>query len=100
MQKKVVVDNAVAKKADKATTLDGYGIVDGATADNLKKVSDQVTNLAKTKQDVLTFDSTPTENSTNPVTSDGVYKAVAKAVVLNADGHFVFPDGSELWVES
>ena len=28
-----------------------------------------------TKQDVLTFDSTPTENSTNPVTSSGVFAA-------------------------
>jgi hypothetical protein len=29
------------------------------------------------KQDVLTFDATPTENSTNPVTSGGVYAADA-----------------------
>lgn len=29
-----------------------------------------------TKQDVLTFDSVPTENSANPVTSGGVYSAV------------------------
>lgn len=28
-----------------------------------------------TKQDKLTFDSTPTANSTNPVTSDGIYSA-------------------------
>jgi hypothetical protein len=31
------------------------------------------------KQDTLTFDSVPTENSTNPITSGGVYTAVAKA---------------------
>ena len=29
------------------------------------------------KQDVLTFDSTPTENSDNPVTSDGIYDALS-----------------------
>lgn len=29
------------------------------------------------KQDNLTFDSTPTEGSDNPVTSDGIYKAIA-----------------------
>lgn len=33
------------------------------------------TGLA-TKQNTLTFDTTPTENSTNPVTSDGVYDAL------------------------
>lgn len=31
------------------------------------------------KQDKLTFDATPTENSTNPVTSDGIKKAIAAA---------------------
>lgn len=31
------------------------------------------------KQDKLTFDATPTENSTNPVTSDGIKKAIATA---------------------
>lgn len=29
------------------------------------------------KQDTLTFDNTPTENSNNPVTSDGIYDAIA-----------------------
>lgn len=38
--------------------------------------------LNTTKQDALIFDNTPTENSTNPVTSGGVYTAVKK----NADG--------------
>lgn len=51
-----------------------------------------------TKQDKLTFDATPTENSTNPVTSDGIKKAIdAKTVFV--DGHLVFPNGGELWVE-
>lgn len=86
---KTDVESGLAKKADKATTLAGYGITDGATTADLQK-----------KQDALTFDSTPTENSTNPVTSDGVYKAVAKAGVFNSEGHFVFPDGSELWVNA
>lgn len=42
-------------------------------------------NSINTKQDELTFDTTPTANSSNPVTSDGVKKAidanVAKAIV-------------------
>lgn len=29
------------------------------------------------KQDTLTFDATPTDNSTNPVTSDGIYTALS-----------------------
>lgn len=33
----------------------------------------QAYNLADSKQDVLTFDTTPTSNSTNPVTSGGVF---------------------------
>ena len=35
-----------------------------------------VTDALGDKQDTLTFDSTPTENSTNPVTSGGVYEAI------------------------
>ena len=31
------------------------------------------------KQDALTFDSTPTEGSSNPVTSDGIYQAIHSA---------------------
>lgn len=51
-----------------------------------KAVKDQNNNVIDTtyatkielneKQNTLTFDTTPTENSTNPVTSDGVYNAI------------------------
>lgn len=37
---------------------------------------DAVGDINTKKQDTLTFDSTPTENSTNPVTSGGVYDAL------------------------
>lgn len=50
------------------------------------------------KQDKLTFDTTPTEGSTNPVTSDGIKKAL-DAKTAFVDGHLVFPNGGELWVE-
>lgn len=33
------------------------------------------------KQDTLTFDDTPTENSTNPVTSGGIYTAISNVTV-------------------
>ena len=39
--------------------------------------SDGVYDALATKQNKLTFDSTPTANSNNPVTSDGVYDALA-----------------------
>lgn len=35
-------------------------------------------NLESVKQDVLTFDSQPIENSENPVTSGGIYSALPK----------------------
>ena len=36
------------------------------------------------KQDVLTFDSTPTDGSSNPVTSDGIYDAIHEVSVALA----------------
>lgn len=49
----------------------------------------QIDTLLAAKQDVLTFDTAPTEDSTNPVTSGGVFDAISavtalhKAVVLD-----------------
>jgi hypothetical protein len=40
------------------------------------------------KQDKLTFDTTPTENSTNPVTSGGVYNSLLPT--LSNDGVLTF----------
>lgn len=45
------------------------------TIDNIDAV---VHNLNEGKQDTLTFDSTPTESSTNPVTSGGIYSAILR----------------------
>ena len=36
--------------------------------------------LFNSKQDTLTFDTEPTEGSGNPVTSDGIYNAIAQAI--------------------
>lgn len=38
----------------------------------------QIDSMIAAKQDVLTFDSSPTENSEHPVTSGGVYTAIAE----------------------
>lgn len=45
------------------------------TADDIVSPSELATELAG-KQDSLTFDTTPTANSTNPVTSGGIYTAI------------------------
>lgn len=41
--------------------------------DNIATNTSDISTLKTSKQDALTFDSTPTANSTNPVTSGGVY---------------------------
>lgn len=48
---------------------------------NIEEIKKEISNNAKaiiSKQDKLTFDTTPTANSTNPVTSDGIYIALKK----------------------
>lgn len=41
------------------------------------------------KQDQLTFDTAPTANSTNPVTSDGIYKAIADFLTIQVSNSLV-----------
>lgn len=43
-------------------------------------ISEDLAELDDAKQDNLTFDTTPTEGSTNPVTSDGVAKYVSQNI--------------------
>lgn len=50
----------------------GLGNVDN-TSDANKPISDATAAALANKQDVLTFDNVPTENSANPVKSGGVY---------------------------
>lgn len=57
----------------------------------LNKLNDDIaanTSAIATKQNALTFDSTPTANSTNPVTSGGVYTAL-QDVLTNEDGEVI-----------
>ena len=49
--------------------------ISGAAADAAKV--GEIKSQLNDKQDTLTFDNTPTENSSNPVTSDGVYDALS-----------------------
>jgi hypothetical protein len=46
-------------------------------------------------QKQLTFDSTPTSGSTNPVTSEGIYNALSKSVSVSIEPS----DGTETWIE-
>ena len=70
------ISNAVANKLAKLTSFTTGNFVkiksDGTLEDSGKSASDF--------QSPLTFDSTPTENSTNPVTSGGVYAAIKNAI--------------------
>ena len=57
-------------------------------ADNLK---DRVVIIENKLEDVLPFDSTPTEGSTKGVTSDGIYKAIDNAISNIDFPETVFP---------
>ena len=65
------VDTALAAKADKATTLDGYGITDAYTKTTVK-------SLLAGKLDAMSFDNEPTFNSPCYLTSGTVYSALTK----------------------
>ncbi len=65
------VDTALATKADKSTTLDGYGITDAYTKTTVK-------SLLAGKLDTKPFDSVPTPDSPCYLTSGTVYSALTK----------------------
>ena len=46
------------------------------------------------KQNTLTFDTTPTAGSTNPVTSGGIANAIAQSTATGGAGYFKSPDGT------
>lgn len=55
------------------STVSGMQTTVGQHTLALVGIQDDVENLQTGKQDLLTFDATPTDDSTNPVTSDGIY---------------------------
>lgn len=63
--------NTINNKADKATTLDGYGITDAYTKTTVK-------SLLAGKLDAMSFDNEPTFNSPCYLTSGTVYSALTK----------------------
>ena len=63
--------NTINNKADKATTLAGYGITDAYTKETIK-------TLLAGKLDAMSFDSEPKQNSPCYLTSGTVYSALTK----------------------
>lgn len=75
---KIAYDHSQATGNPHGTTKSdiGLGNVDN-TSDANKPISTAVQTALNAKQDGLTFDSTPTDGSSNPVASNGVYDALA-----------------------
>lgn len=67
------IENVESLIPTEASEISYSNTVSGLTAIEVQSAIDE---LASGKQDTLTFDSTPTDGSTNPVTSDGVYDAI------------------------
>ena len=57
---------------------------DTISAQNLNDLEDRIEAGFNEKQDTLTFDSTPIDGSTNPVTSGGIYNVIGDVEALLA----------------
>lgn len=64
-------------KTDASNALDNYA---ETMAKTISDITDDISTLQTGKQDALTFDATPTEGSTNPVTSEGIARAIEQGV--------------------
>ena len=64
-------------KTDASNDLDNYA---ETMTETIGDITDDISALQTGKQDTLTFDATPTEGSTNPVTSEGIARAIEQAV--------------------
>lgn len=78
--------NSNVQSALNAVADTGVSVPENANSNDLPAA---VLSLANEKQDKLTFDATPTANSTNPVTSGGVYTALANKLNKAGDGSSV-----------
>lgn len=68
--------------------------LDSSIDSRISSLNEDITNLQTGKQDVLTFDQTPTAESTNPVTSVGIKNAIEAAVDVTAPGIYETASGS------
>lgn len=71
----------IEKIGDIEETVDLIKVTVPSTASKTNQLADKdyVTDLLKDKQDTLTFDTTPTAGSSNPVTSAGIREAIDNA---------------------
>ena len=111
--------NSLDSKADKADTLAGYGITDAYTkteSDNKYAIKTELANKADisalsnyatiesldNKQDILTFDNTPTLNSQNVVTSNGISQAISSKQdsISGNSGEVLFHNGTSVFSQS
>lgn len=61
----------------------------------LKYAVTKLKALISAKQDRLSFDSTPTSGSSNPVTSDGIYQALNNGATVSIEPSA----GTTTWIE-
>lgn len=73
-------DNIVLLRHLKQSALRCAAMVTSKISELTTTITQELTDLDDAKQDVLNFDTMPTEGSTNPVTSDGVAKYVTQVV--------------------
>ena len=73
-------DNIVLLRHLKQSALRCAAMVTSKISELTTAISEDLAELDDTKQNKLTFDTTPTEGSTNPVTSDGVAKCMTAVV--------------------
>lgn len=95
-----VISNAVADKADKATTLAGYGITNAATKTELDAKQDKLTKAsAPTVGALLLMGDRPSNGVSLDVTPEGSYGALA---VKGADNRtsVLTPDGSPVLTQT
>ena len=111
--------SALEAKADTADTLAGYGITDAYTkteSDNKYAIKTELANKADisalsnyatiesldNKQDILTFDNTPTLNSQNVVTSNGISQAISSKQdsISGNSGEVLFHNGTSVFSQS
>ena len=78
--------NSNVQSALNAVADTGVSVPENANSNDLPAA---VLALANEKQDKLTFDTAPTANSTNPVTSGGMYTALANKLNKAGDGSSV-----------
>ena len=73
-------DNLVSLRHLTLSAMRSSAMVTGKVSELAEAFSQELLDLDDVKQDKLTFDTTPTAGSVNPITSDGVAKCMTSVV--------------------